>query len=294
MEIPLESHSDALIHKSQIKKTQKNLNQNNNQNQNENNPKLQKTSNKMAKRRKSSSLFFCCIEPNQMKTKKKKKKNRKKQKRMKQKLCQEKEQKLKRNSLSKCILSLTENSTTHLLPNQSTEDHGKKTLILDLDETLVHSSLDPISNPDYVLEVTVDSETYKVYVKKRPGVEEFLSSVGLNFEIIIFTASDTQYANAVIERFENKEVIKGRLFRDSCTQHESFYVKDLSLLGRDLKTTIIIDNSPMSYMWNKENSLPISTWINDPNDTELFKLSTLLQEIAHSDDTLKALSLLRK
>ncbi len=35
----------------------------------------------------------------------------------------------------------------------SAGDVGKKTLVLDLDETLVHSSFKPIPNPDYIIPV---------------------------------------------------------------------------------------------------------------------------------------------
>ena len=37
-------------------------------------------------------------------------------------------------------------------------------------------------------------------------------------------------------------MIRHRLFRESCTQYQGNYVKNLSLLGRDLKTCIIVDN----------------------------------------------------
>jgi RNA polymerase II subunit A small phosphatase-like protein len=47
-------------------------------------------------------------------------------------------------------------------------------------------------------------------------------------------------------------------------------VKDLSKLGRDLKSTVIIDNSSNSYKFQPKNAIPISTWFDDPNDTELY------------------------
>jgi len=62
-------------------------------------------------------------------------------------------------------------------------------LVLDLDETLVHSSFKPIPNPDYVIPVEIEGQIHHVYVLKRPGVDAFLERAGAYFEIVVFTAS---------------------------------------------------------------------------------------------------------
>ena len=49
------------------------------------------------------------------------------------------------------------------------EHRGKKTLILDLDETLVHSSFKPVPNPDIILPVEIEGKVCEVYVLVRPG-----------------------------------------------------------------------------------------------------------------------------
>lgn len=38
------------------------------------------------------------------------------------------------------------------------------------------------------------------------------------------------------------------------------------MLGRDLASTIIIDNSPHSYIFHPENAVAISTFIDEPED----------------------------
>jgi RNA polymerase II subunit A small phosphatase-like protein len=61
--------------------------------------------------------------------------------------------------------------------------------LLDLDETLVHSSFKPIENPDIILPVPLDGRVIKVYVLIRPFVEEFLERMTKIYEVVIFTAS---------------------------------------------------------------------------------------------------------
>ena len=67
-----------------------------------------------------------------------------------------------------------------------------KTLILDLDETLVHASNFPINMPDIqykmVSKFQFESET-EIYVRVRPFVKEFLSFVSKYYEVVVFTAS---------------------------------------------------------------------------------------------------------
>jgi len=65
-----------------------------------------------------------------------------------------------------------------LLGQQPARVSGRKTLVLDLDETLVHSSFKPIPNPDFVVPIEIEDQVHKIYVAKRPHVETFLKAVG--------------------------------------------------------------------------------------------------------------------
>ena len=76
-----------------------------------------------------------------------------------------------------------------LLGEQYDECVGRKCLVLDLDETLVHSSFKPTKNADFIIPVEIDGITHQVYVGKRPHVDEFLSRMGKIYEIVVFTAS---------------------------------------------------------------------------------------------------------
>lgn len=61
------------------------------------------------------------------------------------------------------------------------------------------------------------------------------------YEIMIYTASMSEYANPVIDKLDTKGLCKVRLFRENCTSFNHYFVKDLSKLNRDLKNIIIID-----------------------------------------------------
>ncbi|VDN50130.1 unnamed protein product [Dracunculus medinensis] len=171
-----------------------------------------------------------------------------------------------------------------LLPPVRPNDYLKKCLIIDLDETLVHSSFKPVKNPDFVIPVEIDNIIHQVYVLKRPFVDEFLDRIGDKFECILFTASLAKYADPVADLLDKKGVFRSRLFREACVFHKGNYVKDLTRLGRDLKKVIIVDNSPASYSFHPDNAIPVQSWFDDVNDVELLDILPLLEELASVDN----------
>lgn len=171
-----------------------------------------------------------------------------------------------------------------LLPKINENTVNKKCAIIDLDETLVHSSFKPISNADFVVPVEIDGTVHQVYVLKRPHVDRFLQRMGEMYECVLFTASLSKYADPVADLLDQHQVFSSRLFRDSCVFHRGNYVKDLSRLGRDLNKIIIIDNSPASYIFHPDNAVPVMSWFDDTSDQELVNLIPYLEMIAESDD----------
>ncbi|EIE83334.1 hypothetical protein RO3G_08039 [Rhizopus delemar RA 99-880] len=159
----------------------------------------------------------------------------------------------------------SEGPVVWLLPPLSNEDKERKCLVLDLDETLVHSSFKIIPNPDFIVPVEIDNQFHNVYVLKRPGVDEFMRKMGEKYEIVVFTASLAKYADPVLDMLDVHKV-------------------DLSQLGRDLSSTLILDNSPASYIFHMSNAVPVSTWFNDPHDTELTDLVAFLEDLTVVDD----------
>jgi len=163
----------------------------------------------------------------------------------------------------------------------------KKTLVLDLDETLIHSYFDhpPPHPPDISFDIFIEKKKIHVNSMLRPGVREFLDNLEKYFEIVVFTASLSQYANPVLDFIDKKGICKFRLYREHCccftNGFANSFIKDLKKLDRDMKNLIIIDNNPRSFMLNKENGVPIKTWVEDKNDRELYKLIPYLLFLAN-------------
>jgi RNA polymerase II subunit A small phosphatase-like protein len=178
-----------------------------------------------------------------------------------------------------------------LLPPKSQEFSHKKTLILDLDETLVHSSFTPFEKNDIILEVDFEGVIYKIYVLVRPFAKEFLNNVSKYFEVVIFTASIPKYASPLLNILDNEKTIKHRLYREECTFINGLYIKDLKRLNRPMKDLIMVDNSPLAYAFNSENGLPIKTWYDDRNDTELKKILPLLIFLSNVKDVRRYIEL---
>ena len=49
--------------------------------------------------------------------------------------------------------------------------------------------------------------------------------------------------------------VKSRLYRDSCLNVGSYYIKDLNILGRELTHTLIVDNTLYAFAYQVGESV---------------------------------------
>lgn len=166
----------------------------------------------------------------------------------------------------------------NLLPPPAAEDKNKICLVLDLDETLVHSSFLSIPHADFRFSLGTDDNQIGVFVCIRPGAERFIKELGPLYELVIFTASCQPYADVVVDYIDPGRVIKHRLYREACTDFGGNFVKDLSRLNRNLERIIIIDNSPTAYLLQPYNAIAISSWFDEPMDNELLLILDFLKQ----------------
>ncbi|CCA71789.1 related to nuclear envelope protein NEM1 [Serendipita indica DSM 11827] len=201
-------------------------------------------------------------------------------------------------------------------PRKMTGLHMQKTLVLDLDETLIHSTSRPLRahtgggvfsmggfgfgfgekrgrEAGHMVEVVLGDRCTLYHVYKRPFVDYFLRKVSSWYTLVIFTASMQEYADPVIDWLDaGRGILSRRFFRESCTQlPNGGYTKDLSLIEEDLSRVCLIDNSPVSYNINPANGIPIEGWISDPSDEALLHLLPVLDSLRFASDVRRILGL---
>lgn len=136
----------------------------------------------------------------------------------------------------------------------------------------------------------MEHRDYEVFVAVRPGCNEFLVEMAKHYELVIFTASLSKYANPLMDILDPERLCTARLFREHCDFKDRIYQKDMSRIGRRIEDVILVDNSPNSYRPQPENAVPILSWYDDPLDTELFKLMPLLCGLSKVADVRDVLS----
>lgn len=148
------------------------------------------------------------------------------------------------------------------------------TLVLDMDETLIHFVVDN------------SSEGRLLY---RPYLFDFLNQVSQLYEVVVYTASRKEYADIILNLIEFKighKVFDYRLYREHTTLDNGSFIKDLSRLGRDLSRVVIVDNLAKSFEYQKRNGVLISTFVGqNKTDRCLLDLGNILSEISQSKST---------
>ena len=171
--------------------------------------------------------------------------------------------------LASFVLKENSNFYTVSPPYLKTKNLKKYSLVLDLDETIIHFKVNPNNDSEGVLRV-------------RPGIYEFLEKLGKYYEIIVFTAATQDYADLLIDAIEeNKIYFDYRLYRQHAIIFDNDFVKDLNRLGRPIDKIIIVDNMPQNFRLQKDNGINIRAfWGEDPYDTALIDLCPILINIA--------------
>jgi Dullard-like phosphatase family protein len=158
----------------------------------------------------------------------------------------------------------------------------KYTLVLDLDETLVYL----MPNNIYVNEEGKIGEAKHTLIF-RPGLLDFLKKMKTLFELVIFSFGTLEYVDSVLKIIEkNEKFFEHVLYRQHATMNNGEYIKDLSLLGRDLKNIIIVDDIPQVFKLQERNGICIKAFYGDiVTDRNTLKiLGTILEKVRFDAD----------
>ncbi|CAD8046875.1 unnamed protein product [Paramecium sonneborni] len=164
-------------------------------------------------------------------------------------------------------------------PNFSTDD--VKTLVFDLDETLIHCYDNNNNNPaEYKTIIKVPNEPeIEICFNIRPHCQQMLKVLSQFYELILFTASYKEYADKILEYIDPKQTLFSyRFYRESCLElEEGIFVKDLRAIeGRKLENMAIIDNCACCYIYQLDNGIPIIPFKENKQDKELIFLTDYL------------------
>lgn len=138
-----------------------------------------------------------------------------------------------------------------------------KTIIFDLDETLVHCVEDFYNHKvDKMITVTFpNGDKATAGLNIRPYAIECLRRAAELFQVVVFTASHQSYADVVLDLIDpHHEIFVKRLYRDSCVRSaDGVYVKDLRIFDkcRKMEDIVIVDNAVYSFGYQLENGIPI-------------------------------------
>jgi CTD small phosphatase-like protein 2 len=162
----------------------------------------------------------------------------------------------------------------------------RKTVVFDLDETLVHCCDNPAEAQVPITVPFPTGEFVEAGINIRPYAREVLMSASQDFEVIVFTASHKCYADEVLNILDpTGDLVHHRLYRENCVVTDGVHIKDLRILGnRRLQDIVIIDNAAYSFAYQLDNGIPIISWYNDLADKELFNLVHYLKVLAVVDD----------
>lgn len=158
-------------------------------------------------------------------------------------------------------------------------------LLLDLDETILHSStIPPTGGSDF------NHGAY--YTRLRPHLKSFLQAVLPLWQVGVFTAAGHYYARGMIDgihRTTGINLLTSNLLLDArhCTPSGSLMRKNLEQVenrGFNLARTVIIDDKPRGVLPHDFNTLPAPAWHGNPGDTFLKSIIPLLEQMAAAPD----------
>lgn len=148
-----------------------------------------------------------------------------------------------KNRMSSQAAYYTEPTFQKLLPEVPETQRPPFTLVLSLEDLLIHSEW---------------SREHGWRTAKRPGVDYFLKYLSQYYELVLFTSVPVAMADPVIKKLDPFHIIQWPLFREATKYENGEYVKDLNYLNRPLDKVIMIDTKA-AHVKNNPNNAYVSS-----------------------------------
>ncbi|MEW5298482.1 MAG: hypothetical protein WDW36_001600 [Sanguina aurantia] len=180
-----------------------------------------------------------------------------------------------------------------IIPPPMPHFKGKLTVLLDLDGTLVSSFTPkraprlPASIRTHVVGVGSKLNPAGVFVVERPGLREFLEQLAGLCEVIVYTAGLEDYAKPIIDAIDPANAFfAGRIYREGTIRTEYYQcVKDMGRVNRDLSRCVLVDDTPLAFLHQPDNGIPVLGFRGDPDDRLLMEaVLPLLQVLSKEPD----------
>lgn len=166
------------------------------------------------------------------------------------------------------VQGFSEPCAEKLLPDLHPAEQQVFTLVLDLQETLIHY--------DWTRE-----KGWQTF--KRPGVDAFLEHLGQFYEIVVYSDEQNMFVDPVVERLDPKHCIRYRLSRAATKYQNGKHYRDLSKLNRNPAKILYLSGHALEGCLQHENCVPIKPWKkNDADDTALLDFIPFLEFVART------------
>lgn len=183
-----------------------------------------------------------------------------------------------------------------ILPPQRPEHAGRLCVLLDLDGTLV-SSYTPRRAPrlppyvrTHLVGVGSKLNPQGVFVVERPGLREFLQELSAIAEVVVFTAGLEDYARPIVDAIDPAGAFFAhRIYREGTTRTDYYQcVKDMARVGRDLRRTVLVDDTPLAFLHQPDNGVPVLGFRGDPDDRLLCEAVLPLMQVLSKEADVRA------
>eukprot|EP00884_Botryococcus_braunii_P014271 jgi/Botrbrau1/22845/Bobra.0065s0004.1 len=170
-----------------------------------------------------------------------------------------------RHKLESEVKKYSDPPSDRLLPDLPPQARSiVRTLVLDLDDLLVHSDW-------------TRGRGWRTF--KRPGAEDFLRQMAQYYELVVYTSQLPTYADPILDRLDPNRYIQYRLYRDSTQYTNGRHVRDLSKLNRDLAKVLFITSNPEAGDLQPDNTVVLKPWKMEADDTTLLDMLPFLEAV---------------